>query len=59
MEKIQRNLKNREKEQKLRIDEILKRQDKKEKAKEKLFKTKNQLNQNVQDKRNERFNAAK
>lgn len=51
-----RNLKNREKEQKLRIDEILKRQDKKEKAKEKLFKTKNQLNQNVQDKRNERFN---
>ena len=59
MEKIQKNLKNREKEHKLRIDEILKRSDQKEKAKEKLFKNKNQLNLKEQEKRTERFVKAK
>ena len=40
LEKVQKNLVKREKEAKFRIDEIIKRGDKKEKAKEKIFKNK-------------------
>ena len=45
LEKVQKNLVKREKEHKSRIDEIIKRGDKKEKAKEKILKNKIYFNE--------------
>lgn len=59
LEKVQKNLMKREKEHKNRIDEIIKRGDKKEKAKEKILKNKIYFNEKAQEKRTNRIMNAK
>jgi len=55
LEKVQKNLVRREKEQKFRIDEIIKRSTTKEKAKDKILKNKVYTNVKSQEKRADRI----